>query len=68
MLTGRVGPGGETLDLRLSRFPAVHPNQLWRWVQEVEDMEKSGGGEGEDACLKYEWEGLGFGTGKEELR
>lgn len=64
-LAGRVGPGGEKLDLRLSRLPVVHPSQLWRWVHEVEDMERSGGGE-EDACLKYEWEGLGFGTGREE--
>jgi hypothetical protein len=66
MLDGRVGPGGETLHLRLSRLPVVHPNQMWMWVHKVEEMEKRGGGEGGEACLESEWEGLGFGTGEEE--
>jgi hypothetical protein len=67
-LHGRVGPGGERLRVRLSRPPVVHPNQMWLWVHEVEEMEKSGGGEGGEACLEDEWEGLGFGfgTGEEE--
>jgi hypothetical protein len=39
MLDGRVGPGGETLHVVLSRPLAVHPNQMWRWVYRVEDME-----------------------------
>ena len=65
MLDGRVGPGGETLHVGLSRPSVVHPNQLWRWAYEVEDMEKRGGGEGE-ACLEDAWGGLGFGTGEEE--
>jgi hypothetical protein len=29
MLDGRVGPGGETLQVGLSRAPAVHPNRMW---------------------------------------
>lgn len=68
MLNGRAEPGGETLHLELSRPPAVHPNQMWRWVYEVEDMEKSGGGEGGEASLEDEWGrfGFGFGNGKEE--
>lgn len=67
-LDGRVGPGGETLRVGLSRPPVVHPNQMWRWVYKVEDTEISGGaggGKGE-ACLEDGWEGLGFGTGEEE--
>ena len=68
MLDGRVGPGGETLHVGLSRPPAVHPNQMWLWVHEVEEMEKSGGDKGGEACLEDGWEGLGFGTGKEEQR
>ena len=62
MLDGRVGPGGETLHVGLSRPPAVHLNQMWWWVYKVEDMEKSsGGGEEGEACLEDEWEGLGLG-------
>jgi hypothetical protein len=65
MLDRPVRPGGETLHMGLSRAPAVHPNEMWRWVYEVEDVEKSGGGEGE-ACLEDEWGGLGFVTGEVE--
>jgi hypothetical protein len=55
MLDGRVGPSGETLHVGLSRPPAVHPNQMWRWVYGVEgDMEKSGDGEEGEACLEDE--------------
>jgi hypothetical protein len=39
---------------------------MWQWIHEVENMEKSGGGEGGEACLEDEWGGLGFGTGEEE--
>jgi hypothetical protein len=38
---------------------------MWRWTHEAEDIEKSGGDEGE-ACLEDEWGGLGLGTGEEE--
>jgi hypothetical protein len=38
----------------------------WRWIYEVEEMEKSGGGEESEACLEDEWGGLDFGTGEEE--
>ena len=67
MLDGRLGPGGETLYVGLSRLPVVDLNQMWGWIRKVGDMEKSGGGEGGDACLEDEWGGLGFGTGKEGL-
>jgi hypothetical protein len=39
---------------------------MWRWIYDVEDMERSSGGVGGEACLEDEWEGLGFGTGEEE--
>ncbi len=60
MLDGRVGPGGEVMRMGLSRPPLVHLARMWQWAYKVQDM---GGGE---ACLEDEWEGLGFGTGKEE--
>jgi hypothetical protein len=61
MLDEWAGPGGETSHLELSRPPAVHPSQLWRWVYEVE---KSGSGEGGGgACLEDEWGRFGFGNG-----
>ncbi len=66
MLDGRVGPGGETLQVGLSRAPVVHPNRMWGWVYKVEDMANSGSGEGGEGCLEDSWGGLGFGTGKEE--
>src|SRR6266567_7754294 len=62
MLDGRVGPGGKTLHVGLSRPLAVHPIQMWRWVDKVDEIEKSGGGEGE-GCLEDEWGGLKFGFG-----
>ena len=65
MLDGRMGPGGETLSVRLSRAPAVDPNEMWRWVCETEVMEEHGGSEGGVELLSDEWEGLGFGTGVE---
>ena len=65
MLDGRVGPGGETLHVGLSRAPAVHPNQMWGWAYNVQDMANSGSGEGGERCLEDEWGGLGFRTGKE---
>jgi hypothetical protein len=42
---------------------------MWRWVYEVGKMEEKQwwtGGEGGEACLKDEREGLGFGTDEEE--
>jgi hypothetical protein len=68
MTDGRVGPGGETSRVGLSRPLAVHPNQMWRGVYDVKDMEESGGGRGGEACLEDEWGGLvfGFGAGEEE--
>jgi hypothetical protein len=62
MLDGRAGPGGETLDVRLSCAPVVHTNLMRQWVQKVE---KNGGGEEGERSLEDEWEGFGFGTGKE---
>jgi hypothetical protein len=50
------------LHLGLSCPPMVHANQMWQWVHGVEDMEKSGGVEGGERCLKDEfdeWGGLG---------
>jgi hypothetical protein len=38
---------------------------MWRWIDKLEKMEKSGGGEGE-ACLEDEWGWLGFGSGTGE--
>jgi hypothetical protein len=61
-LNGRMGPGGETLHMVMTRPPAVDPNQMWGWANEVEEMRKSGGGEGGEACLEHGWEGLGFAT------
>ena len=55
-----MGPGGETLQVGLSRPPVVHSNQMWRWIHEVEDMEKSGGGE-ERRASRMSGEGLGLG-------
>ncbi|KAF8492388.1 hypothetical protein F5888DRAFT_1858903 [Russula emetica] len=66
MLDGRVEPDSETLHVGLSRPPAEHSNQMRRWIYEAEDMEKSGGGEGREACLEDGWGGLGFGSGEEE--
>ena len=62
MLNGRVGPGGETLSVRLSRIPAVDTNEVWRWVCEMEVMEEHGGSEGREELLEDEWEGLVFAT------
>ena len=64
MLNGRAGPGGETLQVGLTRLPAVHPNRLWRWAYEAEEEGWGGGGGG--AHFEDEWAGLGFGTGREE--
>jgi hypothetical protein len=51
MLDRRVGPGGETLDVRL---PVMHSSQMWQWVHKVE---KSGGGEEGERCLEDDvWE------------
>ena len=61
MLDGRVGPGGEALHMELSRPPAVHPNQMWRWVYEVEDMEKRGVVVREKRASRMRGEGLGLG-------
>ena len=67
MLEGRAGPGGETLNVGLSRLPAVHTDRRWEWAYDEQEKEKSGEEEeGEEAGLEDEWEGLGFGTGKEE--
>jgi hypothetical protein len=57
MLDGRVGPGGETLHVGLSRLPAVHPNRLWQWA----DGEEQGAYSEEDGRRV-----LGLGTGEEE--
>jgi len=65
MLDGQVGPSGKTLHVGLSHPLAVHPIQMWRWVDKVDEIEKSGGGEGE-GCLEDEWGGLGFGFGTGE--
>jgi hypothetical protein len=53
-LDGRVGPGGEVLQLTLSRLPVLPPARLWKWayVGEVD----------EEDCFEKEWAGLGFGT------
>ena len=51
-LQGRVGPSGETLYVGLSHPPAVHLNQTRRWVYDVEDMEKSGGGREEKSASR----------------
>jgi hypothetical protein len=64
MPDGRLGPGGEMLHVGLSRPPAVHITQVWQWVYDVEDMEKSGGGQGGEARLEDElggrdWNGWG---------
>ena len=67
MLDGRAGPGGETLQVGLTRSPAVHPNRLWRWAYAVEEDGGGGsGGGGGGAYFEDEWAGLGFGTGREE--
>jgi hypothetical protein len=66
ILDGRVGSGGETLHVGLSRPPAAHPKRMWRWIYEVEETEKNGGGEEGETCLEDEWGGLDFGTGEEE--
>lgn len=61
MLDGRVGPGGENLRVGLSRPLAVYLNQMRGWIHEMEDMEKTGGGEGEEgeASSRMSGEGLG---------
>ena len=70
MLDGRVGPAGETLNVGLSRLPAVHTDLRWEWSYESEEKERRGEeeeeGGGEAADYEEEWEGLGFGTGREE--
>jgi len=64
-LAGRVGPNGETLHVALSRAPALGRDQLWRWAHVTEErLEKV---EDEEAYFGAEWEGLGFGTGAEEV-
>ena len=52
MLEGRVGRGGQTLHMGLSRMPAVELGRMWRWIHEVED---NGGDERGKACLEDEW-------------
>ena len=70
MLDGRLGPAGETLNVGLSRLPAVHTDLRWEWSYEVEEKERRGeeeeGGGGGEADYEEGWEGLGFGTGREE--
>jgi hypothetical protein len=66
MLDGRAGPGGETLHVGLSRLPAVHTDRRWRWTYEVQEKEKGGGVKEGEEDFEDEWEGLGFGTGREE--
>ncbi|KAI0255621.1 hypothetical protein BJV78DRAFT_688802 [Lactifluus subvellereus] len=61
-LDGRLGPGGETLQLALSRLPALHPNRLWRWVYVEEELKRQREEDKEEAYFEDEWEGLGFGT------
>jgi hypothetical protein len=67
MLDGRVGPGGKTLHVGLLRPPAVHANQMWRWVYHVEDMEKNDGAmvvRKEKRGSRISGEGLGLGLGR----
>jgi hypothetical protein len=70
MLDGWVGPGGRWRDVACGIVAPAGgaSNSDGRWVYEVEEMEKSGGGEEGEACLEEEWGGLGFrfGTGEEE--
>ena len=56
MIDGQV-PGGETLQVGVSRLPPVDLNQMWPWIHEEENTERSGGGEGRDACLEDKWGG-----------
>lgn len=65
-LAGRMGPGGEPLQLALSRWPAVHPNRLWRWVYMEEELKRQGEEDKEEAYFEDEWEGLGFGTKQQD--
>lgn len=57
MLDGRVGPGGETLYVRLSRPPAVIQIRCGGgyMVYGVGGMEKSGGGGEGEVWLEDEW-------------
>ena len=68
ILDGRAGPGGEMVQVGLTRAPVVHPNWLWRWAYEVEketDVLVRRKQE-EKRTLRVSWRGFGFGTGKEE--
>ena len=62
MLDGRVGPGGETLHVKLSRPTAVRPKRLWQWFREAEEAENSGDREEGEARLEEAWGWFGFGT------
>jgi hypothetical protein len=55
MLDERVGPGGETLHVGLSRPPVVHPNQMWQWVREAVVVRE------EKRASRMSGEGLGLG-------
>jgi hypothetical protein len=61
-LDGRMGPGGETLQVTLSRLPALPLAQLWRSMGVEEEEPKRQEEEEEEEM----WAGpLGFATGDE---
>lgn len=67
MLDGRARPGGETVQVGLTRSLAVHPNWLWRWAYEAEKEKDAVVKRAEEKrYFEDEWAGFGFGTGKEE--
>jgi hypothetical protein len=68
ILDGRVGPSGEMLHVGLSRSPAVHPNQMRRWVYDVEeeDIERKVVAVVKEEKRASRMRKFGFGAGEEE--
>ena len=63
MLDGQAGSGGETVQVGLTRSPAVHPNRLWKWVYRVYERENVVMRRKRRSVLEDEYR---FGTGRKE--
>jgi hypothetical protein len=61
-LDGRVGPGGEILQVVLSRLPALSLARLWQWAYMEDELKRKGEESMEEAYFEDAWAGLGFGN------